>query len=60
MAPESRASGDGLVVRWDMISNLLEVGRQIGAVPEPGSFADRMGLVMQGRTARKMRRRAGR
>ncbi len=48
---------DGLVIRWDVISDLLDVGRQIGAVPEPGSGADRMGLFIQRIKARRMRRR---
>ncbi len=34
------------------------VGRQIGAAPEPGTFAERMGVFMQRLAARRMRRRA--
>lgn len=48
---------DGLVIRWDVVSDLLDVGRQIGAVPEPGSGADRMGLFIQRMKARQIRRR---
>ncbi len=51
---------DGEIHRWLMASDMMGVGRQMGAVPPEGSFADRMGLWMQRRTASRMRRKAGR
>lgn len=37
----------GLLARHTVIMNMLEVARQIGAVPQAGSVADRIGVWMQ-------------
>ncbi len=50
---------DGEIRYWLMPSDMMGVGRQMGAVPTEGSLADRMGLWMQRRTAARMRRKAG-
>ena len=48
-------------VSWfHAVFDMLDIGRQIGAVPPEGTFADRMGMRMQHRTARKMRKRGSR
>jgi predicted ester cyclase len=44
-------------VSWfHAVFDMLEIGRQIGAVPPEGSIAERMGLRMQRRSARKLRK----
>lgn len=50
----------GQVSRVRLVFDMLELGRQIGAAPPAGSTADRLGTLMQHRTAKKMRRRAHR
>lgn len=42
---------------FQAVFDMLDIGRQIGAVPLEGTFGDRMGMRMQHRAARKMRRR---
>jgi predicted ester cyclase len=37
----------GLLARHTVILNMLDLARQIGAVPKPGTFADRAGVWMQ-------------
>ena len=47
----------GEQVSWfQAVFDMLDIGRQIGAVPTEGTIADRMGIRMQHRAARKMRR----
>lgn len=50
---------DGKVSWFQAIFDMLDIGRQIAAVPPEGSMADRMGLRMQRRAARRLRK-AGR
>jgi predicted ester cyclase len=38
---------DGLLSRHTVILDMLDLARQIGAVPPPGTFADRIGIWMQ-------------
>jgi predicted ester cyclase len=38
---------NGLLARHTVVMNMLEVARQIGAVPQAGSVADRIGVWMQ-------------
>ncbi len=47
---------DGKVSWFQAIFDMLDIGRQIGAVPPEGSVADRMGLRMQQRFAKRSRR----
>jgi steroid delta-isomerase-like uncharacterized protein len=49
---------DGLVCRYRAYWDMLAVARQIGAVPEPGTGAEKVGVFMQRIKARMMRRRA--
>jgi len=42
----SRFEG-GLLARHTVILDMLDLARQIGAVPKPGSVADRLGIWMQ-------------
>jgi steroid delta-isomerase-like uncharacterized protein len=49
---------DGLLSDYTIVFDMMGVGRQIGAAPEPGTFAERMGVFMQRLAARRMRRRA--
>ncbi|MGH2963109.1 MAG: nuclear transport factor 2 family protein [Solirubrobacterales bacterium] len=44
--------------RGRVIANQLEMGIQFGAMPPPGSRAQRLGAAMQRLNARRMRRRA--
>lgn len=46
----------GLVSGIELIFDMLDLGRQIGAAPEVGSAADRFGLRMQRRKAKRLRR----
>jgi predicted ester cyclase len=53
----------GFKFRGDRVSwfhavfDMLDIGRQIGAVPSEGTFGDRMGMRMQHRAAKKMHKR---
>ncbi len=47
---------DDRVSWFQAVFDMLEIGRQIGAVPAEGTFADRMGVRMQHRLARKQRK----
>jgi predicted ester cyclase len=38
---------DGLLARHTVVLNMLDLARQIGAVPQPGTFGDRVGVWMQ-------------
>lgn len=49
---------DGLLRCWDGIYDVAEIGRQIGALPGPGTRAERLGARLQRLTARRMRRAA--
>jgi hypothetical protein len=49
---------DGLLSEYTVIFDMLGFGRQVGIVPEPGTFGDRMGLWMQRRKAKTLRRSA--
>lgn len=49
---------EGLLAHWTVVFDMLDVGRQIGAAPAPGTGAERFGVFLQKRAARKMRRRA--
>lgn len=48
----------GLASDIELIFDMLDLGRQIGAAPEIGSAADRLGLRMQRRKAKRRLRRA--
>jgi predicted ester cyclase len=45
----------GLLVRHDVVLNMLDVARQIGAVPAAGSVGDRMGVWLQHIAAHRAR-----
>lgn len=47
---------DGLVSDIELILDMLDLGRQIGAAPEVGSAADRFGVRMQRRKAKRLQR----
>jgi hypothetical protein len=49
---------DGKLAHVLTVTDVMAVGRQIGAAPQPGSRAERMGIVMQRLAARKMRKSA--
>jgi steroid delta-isomerase-like uncharacterized protein len=51
---------DGRLSRLRILFDNGEVGRQIGAMPEPGSRAERLGAALQRLTARRMRSQARR
>lgn len=51
---------DGRVSRVHLVFDMLELGRQIGAAPPLGSAADRMGVLLQRRSAKKLRRQMSR
>lgn len=38
---------DGLLTRHTVVLDMLDLARQIGAVPQPGTLADRVGVWMQ-------------
>jgi predicted ester cyclase len=42
---------DGLLARHTVVLNMLDLARQIGAMPQPGTFGDRIGVWMQHVTA---------
>jgi steroid delta-isomerase-like uncharacterized protein len=48
---------EGLLCEVHYLYDLMDLGRQLGAAPEPGSKAERLGVFMQRRAARRMRRR---
>jgi steroid delta-isomerase-like uncharacterized protein len=48
---------DGKVVSFRLYYDLTDLGRQIGAVPPEGTFAERVGVRMQRMKASRMRRR---
>lgn len=48
----------GLLSEYTVVFDMLGFGRQVGIVPEPGTFGDRMGLWMQHRRAKSLRRSA--
>lgn len=50
---------EGRVSWFQAVFDMLAIGRQIGAVPSEGTFADRMGIRMQHRAARKLRKQLG-
>lgn len=51
---------DGLCIEEWVFSDDLGLSRQIMALPQPGSRAERVGWALHGLSARRMRRRAGR
>ena len=51
---------DGLCVEEWVFSDDLGLSRQIKAIPQPGSRADRIGWALHSLSARRMRKRAGR
>lgn len=50
---------DGRLARCTIVFDALDVARQIGAAPAPGSRAERMSVLAQRLQARRMRRAAG-
>ncbi len=50
---------NGLLARHTVVMNMLEVARQIGAVPQAGSVGDRIGVWMQNVSAFWARGRPG-
>lgn len=49
---------DGKLTHVLTVTDVMAVGRQIGAAPQPGTAAERMGVMMQRLAARKMRKSA--
>jgi predicted ester cyclase len=49
---------DGRLVRDVVVLNMLALARQIGAMPDAGSFGERMAMRLQHFSARRARRRA--
>ena len=49
---------DGRFFHHEAFYDQYRLGRQIGAVPEPGSFMEKVGVFFQRRAARRTRRRA--
>jgi steroid delta-isomerase-like uncharacterized protein len=49
---------DGLICRYRAYYDLMVMARQIGAAPEPGTPAEKVGVALQRIKARGMRRRA--
>jgi predicted ester cyclase len=49
----------GLLARHKVILDMLDLARQIGAVPRPGSLADRLGVWLQHVAAFRARSRGG-
>jgi len=47
---------DGRLVRVRSVSDVMAVARQIGAAPEPGTMAERVGVLVQRLAARRLRR----
>lgn len=50
---------DGLLCHHTVILNMLDLARQIGAVPKSGGFGERLGVRFQHVAAVRMKRRAG-
>jgi predicted ester cyclase len=50
---------DGLLARHTVVLNMLELARQIGAVPQAGTLGDRIGVWMQHVAAFWVRARRG-
>lgn len=48
---------DGLLTHVRTVTDTTAVARQIGAAPEPGTYAERLGVLMQRLVARRARRR---
>ena len=48
-----------LVAQWESIYDVAGIGRQIGALPPPGTAAERVGVRFQRLAARRLRRRSG-
>ena len=48
---------DGLLSRGAVVMDMLGVGRQIGLIPKPGSFSERIGIFLQRLAARRRRSR---
>lgn len=48
-----------LLARHAVVLNMLELARQIGAVPKTGSFGERLGVWLQHITADRLRRPLG-
>lgn len=49
---------DGKLAHVLTVTDVMAVGRQIGAAPQPGSRAEHLGVVMQRLAARKLRKSA--
>jgi steroid delta-isomerase-like uncharacterized protein len=49
---------DGLLSEWEGIYDMIEIGRQVGALPPAGSRGERLGVLLQRLGARRMRRAA--
>lgn len=47
---------NGLLARHTVILDMLSLARQIGAVPQAGSIADRIGIYLQHIAARRLRK----
>lgn len=50
---------DGLLAQHSVVLNMLDLARQIGAVPRPGTIADRVGVWLQHASAYWTRTRQG-
>ena len=46
---------DGRLVRVRTVTDVMAVARQIGAAPEPGTMAERAGVLVQRLAARRLR-----
>ena len=46
---------DGRLVRVRSVTDVMAVARQIGAAPEPGTMAERVGVLVQRLAARRLR-----
>jgi predicted ester cyclase len=49
----------GLLARHNVVLNMLDVARQIGAVPKAGGLGERMGIWLQHIAAHRARRQRG-
>lgn len=56
---EFSSFGNGLLAHHIVVLNMLDVARQIGAAPQPGSVAGRIGVWMQHLSAFWARARSG-
>lgn len=50
-------AADGLVTRFNLYYDLNELGRQIGAIPPPGSAGEKMVVTFQKLTAKGLRKK---